>query len=230
MNKILSCLVLATALTAFAPRASATIGWGYETWVDGVIQTPADGQVDEWGRFQLSFTPGTRPGESTGVANIDNGQGYGKIYYGTGLSSAQITSQYRYLYVEMYDIQGDIKVAISGDADADLLMASQSSLLIGSAGPTGAPPGSDFIYNPGPYVFDVSSWNPASTIGNVTVQIFGEGDPGVADQGFEIRRLFFTDDLGEINGVTFVPETSGLALLGTGIVGIAAFFGRRILG
>jgi len=226
-NKLLLGFCVVALHFALAGTAHATIGWGYETWVDGPLQPPADGQVDEWGRFQLSFTPGTRPGESTGVANIDNGQGYGKVYYGTGLTSAQVTSQFRYLYVEMFDVQGDFKLALSGPGDADFFMASQGSLLVASAGPTGAPPSGDFVFNPGAYVFDVASWTPSAAVANVSIQIFGEGDPLIANQGFEVRRVFFTDNLSEITGVTPVPEFSSIAMLATGLVGLASWVKRR---
>jgi len=227
-NKLLLGLLAALLNLALAVDAPATIGWGYESWVDGTLQPPADGQVDEWGRFQLSFAPGTFNGESVGVANIDDGQGYGKIYYGTGLSSAQVTGQFRYLYVEMYDVQGDFKLALSGPADADFFMASQGSLLVASAGPTGTPPASDFVVNPGAYVFDVSTWAPAAAVSNVSIQVFGEGDPVIANQGFQIRRVFFTDNLAEINGVTpVIPEASTLLMLTSGLACLAGWIKRR---
>lgn len=227
-NKLLLGICLALLNLVMPFDSHATIGWGYESWVDGTLQPPADGSVDEWGRFQLSFVPGTRPGESTGVANIDDGQNYGKIYYGTGLTSAQVTGQFRYLYCEMFDVQGDFKMALSGPGDTDFFMASQGANLVASSGPTGAPPTGDFVFNPGAYVFDVSSWAPGTPVGNVSVQFFGEGDPNVANQGFEIRRVFFTDDLNSISGVTLlVPEPSTLAMLATGLLVVGGWVRRR---
>lgn len=213
---ILFGALLAAISFAMTGTASATIAWGYETWSD---TSPADGSVDEWGRFQLSFVPGTIPGESTAVANIDDGQAWGKSYYVTGTSTTDVVSQYRYLYIELYDVQGGFKLGLSGPSDADFFLASNGANLVASAGPTGAPANSDSIFLPGQYVFDVSGWSPTPAA-NTVVQLIGEGDPLVANQGFEVRRVFFTDDIAD-TGLVAVPEVSSWLMLTVGLVGVA---------
>jgi hypothetical protein len=229
-KSILLGALLAALTLAFAGKASATIGWGYENWVDNVNNgtnlPPADGQVDEWGTFQLSLTVGTIPGESTAVGNIDNGQPWGKSYYVTGLSTTDATTQYNYLYVELFDIQGGFKLGLSGPSDADFFLASNGANLVASAGPTGAPPTSDSIFLPGQFVFDISGWNPTPAA-NTVVQLIGEGDPLIANQGFEIRRVFFTNNL-EDTGLSPVPETSSWLMLTIGLVGVVGLVRSKL--
>jgi len=206
MKKALLGIMAVIIISAMAGTASATIIWGYETWND---TTPADGQVDEWGTYNLDFVPDnvSAAPESLAVATIGSDEVWGKAYYGSGVSSDDIIGQYHYLYLETYDIQGDMKIAVSGSGDADFFDATPHLV----AGDTGDP---SVIYNPGPYVFDLSTWSPGVTHDNVSIQMIAEGGES---QGFTVNRVFLTDDLGDTG---LIPEPSSVALLSLGL-----FFG-----
>lgn len=207
MRKLLLLGMAAGLVLCGAVSAPATIIWGYETWSD---VTPADGQVDEWTPgYNLSFVPDNSsfPGESLGVATIGSeNPDWGKVWYGSGVSSASIIGQYHYLYVETYDIQGDMKVWLG--TDADHFDASANCIL-------GNPGDPNVIYNPGPYVFDIASWAPAAPHDNTVVQMIGEGGTG---QGFSVRRIFLTDNLAD-TGFEAVPEPKTTAMMmGAGLI------------
>jgi hypothetical protein len=145
--------------------------------------------------------------ESLGVATIQVAEVWGKAYYGTGVDVDTLVGQYSYLFVETYDIQGNMKLAISGASDQDFYDVTPNVV----AGDTGDP---NVIYNPGPYVFDVSGWG-ATNHPNVSMQLIAEGGSG---QGFTVNRLFFTDDLGD-TPFGEVPEPSTALFVSLGLVG-----------
>ncbi|OQA29662.1 MAG: hypothetical protein BWY59_00153 [Verrucomicrobia bacterium ADurb.Bin345] len=191
-------MIVAALAMGVAGQVSGTIIWGYETWTDR-----GDGQVAEWGTYNLSVTPDNVSAlpESLAVATIQSGDTWGVMYYGTGVSSEQIPT-YRYLYIETYDIQGNMLLQIAGPADADNYNVTPFCV----AGDPGNP---NVIYNPGPYVFDMSGWAPASSYENVSIKLVAEGGEGA---GFTVNRLFFTDDLAD-TGFEVIPEPSTTALM-----------------
>lgn len=212
MNKLTAVLVAIFLISAPSVAHAYTVLWGYEAWLD---TTPADGQVDEWGRYNVDFVPNAAypSGEQTATTSILAGDVWGKVYYGTGQSSADIINTYSYFYLETYDIQGNMKVAVSGDADADYYDFTSQVL----SGDTGDP---NVIYNPGPYVFDVSGWSPATSHSNVFVHLIAEGATG---QGFEVNRLFFADD----DAINPIPEPTSLILLMSGLAGLGFFTSKK---
>jgi len=218
--------VILIALTlGFVSAASADDRiWGFETWDDnvdnGTLLPPADGQVDEWGRFQLDFIPSGTPAEPTATANLNDPANWGKAFYITGATSTQVTTTHRFLDVEIYDIQGAVKIAISGPSDANYLEI--TPFLAGSLGPTGDPTGQR-LFNPGRYVFDMSSWDDGAGFANTVVQLVGEGNASLGE-GFEVRRIFITDE----NLLAPVPEASSWLMLGIGMIGVAGYVRNRL--
>lgn len=212
MKVLIAVLVAAFVLSSPTAAHAYNILWGYETWSD---TTPADGQVDEWGRYNVSFVPNAPypSGEQTATATILGGDVWGKTYYGTGASSTSIINTYRYFYIETYDIQGNMKLAVSGPFDADYYDFTSQVV----SGDTGNP---NVIYNPGPYVFDVSGWTPSSPVSDVFIHLIAEGGAG---QGFEVNRLFFADD----NPMNPIPEPTSLILLTSGLVGLGIVSRRK---
>ncbi len=157
-----------------------TILWGYEQW-----KSDGSGQVFEWQRYNMNFVPNTpkADGNQTATARVLNEDTWGKVFYLTGKSSADIIKTYHYLYLNTYDIQGNMKVAVSGADGSDYYDVTPHVI----SGNTGNP---KVIYNPGPYVFDLSGWQPKALQDNVVVQLIGEGGP---QKGFEVNRIFIAD-------------------------------------
>lgn len=207
-------VVAAAALMALvAGQAMGTIIWGYETWTDR-----GDGQVSDWGTYNLSMVPDNVSGapESLGVATILAGDTWGVAYYGTGVTSAQIPT-YRYLYIETYDVQGNMRLQIAGAGDADNYDVTSFAV----AGDPGHP---NVIYNPGAYVFDMAGWAPGSSHDNVSIKLVAEGGEG---NGFTVNRMFFTDDMAD-TGFSAVPEPSSVGLvIGGGISMLMVLKNRR---
>ena len=216
MKVLIAVLVAAFVICSPTMAHAYNITWGYETWSD---TTPADGHVDEWGRYQVDFVPGTQGGESIGITTIDTGKSWGKVYYGTGKSSTDIINTYHYLFLETYDIQGDAKVALSGDADADIYMAVPHMISwSGTTDPRDVT--GNVIYNPGQYVMDVSGWAPGSTWSSTSFQLFAEGASG---EGFKVRRVFLADE----NPLAPIPEPTSMLLLGSGLLGLFGISRKR---
>src|SRR5947209_2010006 len=110
-KSILMGALLVVAVFAMTGQASAAIRWGYgDPWTD---TTPADGHPDGWGTFNLSFD-NVAPvgGEDLAKGTVGNlaGTPYGLTYYGTGVATSELAVN-KYLYLETFDIQGDMKIA-----------------------------------------------------------------------------------------------------------------------
>ena len=210
----LMAAVFAGLMLAGARVQADVIAWGYENWLDA----DAGGQVDEWGTYNLNFSPGTSAGESIATGTIGSDNVFGKAYYVTGVGSSDVVSLYKYLYLETYDVQGNMKIALSGASDADFFDATPHVV----SGDTGNP---NVIFNPGPYVFDVSSWATSQNWSNVAVQLIAEGGTG---NGFSVRRVFLADynplasQTPPPPAPNPVPEPATLLTLGLGLAGAVA--------
>ena len=180
MKRLIAAVVFAFLVISPSLVYSGTILWGYEQW-----KSDASGQVLEWQRYNMNFVPNTpkADGNQTATARILNEDKWGKVYYVTGKSSADIIKTYHYLYLNTYDVQGNMKVAVSGEDGSDYYEV--TSYVI--SGNTGNP---KVIYNPGPYVFDLSGWAPKTPQNNVVVQLIAEGG---SQKGFEVNRVFISD-------------------------------------
>lgn len=175
--------IAVSVLLAVVPAVSYadSIGWGYETWGN------ADTAPEGWGTWNATFVSNGvgRDGQSTATVKVGGLDTWGKTYYFTGLSSKAVTGTFKYLYINTYDIQGDMKVAISGNSDADFYDVTPH-LISGNIGD----PLKKRAYIPGPYVFDMSGWKPSAACSNVVIQLIGEGGKG---SSFKVNRVFMSD-------------------------------------
>lgn len=172
-------LIFMTVIPAIANADS--IKWECVTWGE------EDAAPEGWGTWNTTFISNGvgRDGQSTATAKISDLDVWGKIYCFTGVSSADVTGSFKYLYINTYDIQGGMKVAISGANDADFYDLTPHLV----SGKTGDPL-KKRVYYPGPYVFDLSGWKPSSTHADVAIQLIGEGGQG---KGFTVNRIFISD-------------------------------------
>ncbi|MDP2943137.1 MAG: hypothetical protein Q8O36_06525 [Candidatus Omnitrophota bacterium] len=181
MNRLM--VIIALALLVITPTIghAGTISWGYEDW--GAANAAPIG----WGTWNATFVSNGfgQDGQSTATVTVGNLKPWGKVYYFTGLSSKAIPGSFKYLYINTYDIKGDMKVAISGPGDADFYDVTPHLV----SGKTGDPL-KKRIYYPGPYVFDLSGWKPLSTHTNAVIQLIGEGGKG---KSFTVNRIFISD-------------------------------------
>lgn len=175
--------VIVSLFIAFFPALSYadSIGWGYEDW--GAANAAPIG----WGTWNTTFVSNGfgQDGQSTATVTVGNIKPWGKVFYFTGVSSKAIAGSFKYLYINTYDIKGDIQVAISGPSDADFYDVTPHLV----SGKTGDPL-KKRVYYPGPYVFDLSGWKPLRTHANVSIQLIGEGGKG---KSFTINRIFISD-------------------------------------
>jgi len=217
MKKSILCGALLAVLTfAMTGPASAAIRWGYgDPWTD---TTPADGSPDGWGTYNLSFLniPDVG-GENLAQGTVGGSDTYGLTYYGSGVATSELAVN-RYLYLEVTDIQGDMKIAVSGPSDADFF--NLTTALVSSAGPTGDPLG-NVLFNPGQYVFDLTQWAPLASHSNIQVQLIAEGGAGAS---FTVNRVFISD----INPLAPIPEVSSWLMLSIGLVGVAGLLRSKL--
>jgi hypothetical protein len=191
----------------------ADVLWGYEDFVDN----DSNGKVDEWGVYNIDFVPLTDGDQNLGFGTISNETTWGKVYYGTGASSDDMINQYQYLYMQTYSISGNIRVALSGPADADYYEVSPHAL----EGDTGDP---NVVTLPGHYIFDISGWSPAETHDNVSMQIVAEGGEG---ESFQVNRIRIQDDYEDTPWAASVPEPNSAVLILCGLAAFAKLARRR---
>ena len=210
-------MAVAGVLLAFMSEASAAIRWGYgDPWTD---TTPADGSPDGWGTFNLSFVnvPDVG-GEDLAKGTVGGANVYGLTYYGTGVATSELAVN-KFLYLETFDIQGDMKIMVSGASDADLF--NLTTALVSFSGATDPrDPSGNVLFNPGQYVFDLTAWAPATAHPNIFVQMVAEGGTG---SSFTVNRLFIADT----NPLAPVPEASSLLMLSIGLIGVAGLTRSR---
>lgn len=210
-RSILLGAFLVLAIFAMTSPASAAVRWGFgDPWAD---TTPADGVPDGWGNYNLPFVNIPDVGtEDFAKGTVGAADVYGLTYYGTGVSTTELAVN-KYLYLETSDIQGDMKIAVSGGSDADFF--NLTTALVSFSGTTDPRDASgNVLFNPGQYVFDLTQWSPSAVQSNIFVQLIAEGGTG---SSFTVNRIFISDT----NPLAAVPEVSSWLMLSMGLVGVA---------
>ena len=193
-------------------NASASVALGQDIWTDSGDPGTAP---DPWGTDQMNFVANAGDLTATGTATGSRGV----AFRGTGMDSSFLTSTAHFVYIKIdaVTLGGlDLSLAPPGGAEFDF---AESSFLVGSTNPAGFSSGR--IRQPGQYVFDVSSWTPASFVSDASVLFVL---PGGAGQSFTVDNLEFRDD-----NPLAIPEASSWAMLVTGLVGLGGWVKRRSL-
>jgi hypothetical protein len=219
MKKSILCgALLAVAAFAMTSPASAAIRWGFgDPWAD---TTPADGGPDGWGTFNLSFVniPPVS-GEDLAQGTVGALDVWGKTYYGTGVATSELAVN-KFLYLETFDIQGDMKIEVSGAGDVDIFNLTTAMISYSGVADPRNPAGT-VIFNPGQYVFDLTQWAPLAAHSNIQVQLVAQGGTG---SSFTVNRVFISD----INPLAPVPEMSSWLMLSIGLVGVAGLVRSKL--